>query len=366
MTQSFLGPILRAAWRRRYLMLLPLMVLIPASALVATLTPRQYEATALVMLQETNALSGNQVGYMHTQEMAGKIKGLQALIKSDFVLAEIVARDRDARPLSIRIDELRKRIDVRQVSDSFVEISLKHSEKKGLGDRLNAILASLFESLLAPTQQAPDAVSFLARHHQIEMEAIERRLKSIEAEVPDLSEAAIQSSQRKLNVAAEALATRRKAFETEQAAIVREFTDATATQPAGAITADAVRSARAALAEQLKSATPADAQRLRLGTERLDGLLPRIKALASLGQELEQVGKQAATADVATKRITELSRAHKDLRQEADRLRTRKEQLIARTRDLGRSAALNVLRAPGQVQIIDAPSNRSTPASSCC
>ncbi len=84
-------PLILAAWRRRLLLTLPLLVMLPLSLLWWQLGPRTYVATSLMLLQETgatNPLARESVG-APTGRIQDRIAGLQALLKSDRVLGNV-------------------------------------------------------------------------------------------------------------------------------------------------------------------------------------------------------------------------------------------------------------------------------------
>jgi len=227
MDKHLFTAIVQAGWRRRYLIMWPLMILLPVSLVVAWMMPRQYQATALIMIPEAPGFGSSQTGYAYSQDMAAKMKGIDALLKSDFILADVLSRESDARrqtgAINERVDELRKRLVTKQVSDNFVQVTLNGGEKEGLGDQLNSVLASLFEGLLTPTQSANDAVTFVARQRQAEIEAIERRIKDVEAREPKLTEAMVRDHVNAGNSAEDRIAAKQRLLDSDRARLQREI-----------------------------------------------------------------------------------------------------------------------------------------------
>src|SRR6056297_2078733 len=88
----FIQSVIRGAWRRRVLMLVPLLVVIPASLVLALVWPTKYETRALVLLQEYSGLNADQPAYVRAQEIRDKVKSLEALVTSEFILRRIMQK----------------------------------------------------------------------------------------------------------------------------------------------------------------------------------------------------------------------------------------------------------------------------------
>jgi hypothetical protein len=84
---QFLGTVralLTSGWRRRYLLLVPVLIMLPMSMMWALYGPRTYVAKSLMLLQEatsTNPLAKDSGG--QATRIQERIAGLQALLKSD-------------------------------------------------------------------------------------------------------------------------------------------------------------------------------------------------------------------------------------------------------------------------------------------
>ena len=176
---------LNGAWRRRVLMATPLFILIPLSVAAAVLWPPKYEANALVLLQEYNGLSGDAPSYVRAQDMRDKIKSLEALIRSEFILRRIWKEHSpdgaNKEPTEKDLDEYRKRLSVAQEGNQFVLLSLTGNKREGLGNELGAILASLFESLLSANNTSLNAPTFLRLQRREDLARIEALLRATPA-----------------------------------------------------------------------------------------------------------------------------------------------------------------------------------------
>ncbi len=372
--------IVQAAWRRRHLIMWPLMILLPMSALAAWMMPRQYQATALIMIPEAPGFGSSQTGYAYSQDMAAKMKGVDALLKSDFILADVLSRESDgqkrAGAIKDRIDDLRKRLGTKPVSDNFVQVTLNGAEKDGLGDQLNSVLASLFEGLLTPTQSANDAVTFVARQRQAEIEAIERRIKDLEAREPKLTEAMVRDHVDAGNSAEDRIAAKQRLLDSDRARLQREIEGivgpaiARAKDPRGVPTevllGQIISDRRAQLeAFSQKGEAQSDAAKALAGTiEKLSALVAQQKDTAELADELKVEQERVESVQAMARNLASLMQQRKQLYDEADHARNRYRQLMERLRGTTGSASLNLLRTPAQVQVVDAPSDPTRPTTS--
>lgn len=380
MNKNLIAQLVRASWRRRYLLVIPLLILLPLSLIVAAMTPRLYQSSALIMLPESSGLGATQAGYGFSQEMTAKVKGLDALLRSDYVLGDVLARglpgEGTQRALLDRIEDLRKRIGVRQVSDTLVQITLNDSEQAGLGNKLNAVLAALFEGLLSPTNSASDAVSFLARYRQSEVEAIERRIREVEAKAPNLTEAMVRDNESTSKAAEDRIAAKQRHLESERAKLQRAVeaiigADAARPKDQKAASIDAIvakqlterRAALAALAQKGESDTPA-AKSLAETVARLTALTGQQTELIEVADEIRAERARVDQAKAMAINLASLMQQRRQLYEEIDQARARHARLMDRLRAPGGAAALSILRTPAQVQIIDAPVDPQRPLNS--
>ena len=278
--------------------------------------------------------------------------------------------------ISDRVDGLRKRLGTKQVSDSFVQVTLSGGEKDGLGDQLNAVLASLFEGLLTPTQSANDAVTFVARQRQGEIEAIERRIKEVEAREPRLTEAMVREHINAGNSAEERIAAKQRLLDSDRARLQREIegivgaAHARSKDPKAAPTevllGQIITEHRAQLdALSQKGEAEADAAKtIARSIENLSALAAQQKETAELADELKLERERVDNAQATARNLASLMQQRKQLYDEVDHARGRYRQLMERLRGTSGGAALNLLRTPAQVQIVDPPSDPTRPTTS--
>lgn len=380
MNHFLISSLVTAAWRRRYLVAIPLLLLLPASLLIASITPRVYQSTALLMLPESPGLGNAQSGYAFSQEMAAKMKGLDALLRSDYVLADVLSRGLPGEPavgtMQDRIEDLRKRIGTKPVSDIFVQVTLLGGTPSGLGDKLNAVLASLFEGLLSPAHSANDAVSFLARQRQAEIEAIERRIREVEAKAPNLTESMVRDNESMSKSAEDRIAAKQRHLEAERTKLQRSLEAVAGSSIAKGrdqkqVTPEAIlkqllaerRAELAALKEKGEESTSA-AKSIADAVASLEVLSNQQAELSDFSEEIRAERARVDNAKSMARNLASLMLQRKQLYDEIDQARARHARLLDRLKGPGGAAALNMLRAPAQVQIVDMPADPQRPLNS--
>ena len=156
---SALNGIIAAAWRRRYLLCLPLLVMLPLSLVWAVYGPRSYVAKSLMLLQEggpANPLVKD--GSAQFSRIQERMAGLQALMKSERVLGAVyrdVTGDQAGRPGKSLRGCATSANCFRSISSArdFLEFQLKGGNPKGMGKQLESVTARFLEALL-PEQNA--------------------------------------------------------------------------------------------------------------------------------------------------------------------------------------------------------------------
>jgi capsular polysaccharide biosynthesis protein len=168
--------LLAAAWRRRWLLLIPLLAFLGISAVAAALWPRMYSSQILIMLQErevTNPLSSTTE---ITREGRLKADEIEALLKSERVLSsailDMTAGKKALTPKDLEgeLRDLKKAITVRVVGSEFIQIELKDTNPHGLGERLATVMTRFLERLLSREDSMKTARKFAMEQRQRDVE----------------------------------------------------------------------------------------------------------------------------------------------------------------------------------------------------
>ncbi len=162
---------LRRHW---LLLLLPLVIAAPLAVLTWKFTPTKYEAKSTILMLSANRgsdWSGGASGFPR-QNAVEQIAVLEAWLKSDHVLGELLPQlvdgpvPTDPAALSIMTSVLRRSLSLQLIGAAVLEIQLDGSQAKGLGRKLETIVARLMEGVLNPEAGILSSVQLIIAHRE--------------------------------------------------------------------------------------------------------------------------------------------------------------------------------------------------------
>ncbi|WP_165820425.1 hypothetical protein [Microvirga sp. KLBC 81] len=189
--------LVQGAWRRRLLIVLPILLMLPVSIAAAIILPKAYTARALMQLQEAgrdNPFSREGDPASSVYRVQERFAGLRALFMSESVLAKALGAEVDRLPPVEReatIGELRQALSLDLIGGDFIEVKLVGAKPEGLGKRLEAVMASFLEALV-PEQGGATAAQLMVNARRQELDALLRIREEVQRELaallPDGSE----------------------------------------------------------------------------------------------------------------------------------------------------------------------------------
>ena len=176
---AFLG--LEAAWRRRYLIVMPMFAMPPMAFVAAGFAPQSYEARTTILVQETAKMNPFLTDLAVGPNLKERMPALNALVHSSHILEQVL---RDVRQIDenstqsereARIGNLSAAISVDLMGNDLVAFKIRGPRGEGLAATLTAVSNRFLERLLAPERSAiTDSQSFL----KSELNERESRLKA--------------------------------------------------------------------------------------------------------------------------------------------------------------------------------------------
>jgi polysaccharide chain length determinant protein (PEP-CTERM system associated) len=181
-----------AAWRRRYMILLPILIMPFIGFAAAKLAPKDYTAKMTLLVQEAAAINPFLEDLAISTDLKDRMEALKEQMKTRSVLTAI-ARDAgwitDATPpaeIDPTIRSLRSNMRIGLVGRELVEIGFTASYADGLARVVSAISTQFVDQLLAPARSSVDASErFLGEERQrfeAELGEAEARLSAFKAE----------------------------------------------------------------------------------------------------------------------------------------------------------------------------------------
>jgi polysaccharide chain length determinant protein (PEP-CTERM system associated) len=163
---TFFDPIdlLRAglaiAWRRRYLLTVPVLVLAPLGLAAGFVAPKRYEARTTLLVQEPAKLNPFLNDLAISTNLKDRMPALKALLHSEHVLDKVlrdigrIGEKTSPREREAMIATLSSAILARLVGNELVEIKVSGDSAEGLLRLLQAISVRFVERILSPEQSA--------------------------------------------------------------------------------------------------------------------------------------------------------------------------------------------------------------------
>ncbi|KDN30011.1 MULTISPECIES: GNVR domain-containing protein [Vibrio] len=172
--------ILYGAWRQRYVIVIPMLILPIVGLLVANLTPKKYDSHTSMLIQETAKMNPFLEDIAVSTMLKDRINALKTLLHSRHVLYS-VAEDLeliDSNMSSIEqeqiINDLSQRLMVTQLGKDFLKISLTSNTPDRMEETLKSVSEHFIAQLLAPERSSiEDSSNFLAIHIEKRREALD-------------------------------------------------------------------------------------------------------------------------------------------------------------------------------------------------
>lgn len=160
--------ILEAAWRRRYLVVMPILVMPPLAFVAGGFAPKAYEASTTILVQETAKLNPFLNDLAVGPNLKERMPALISLAHSSHIL-ENVLRDTgavtDATPENERsrmVAALSASVSVDLMGNDLVAFKIRAGHAEGLAKTLKSLSVRFIERLLAPERSSiSDSQTFL-------------------------------------------------------------------------------------------------------------------------------------------------------------------------------------------------------------
>ncbi|PJG58483.1 GumC family protein [Aeromonas cavernicola] len=155
--------ILSAAWRRRYLLLMPVLVMPFVGIAVGLLTPKEYESRTTFMVPQDSNQTPTLKDLITQESLKDRFAVLEALLRSRYVL-DGVARDRglvndDTSPTQrdLVMDWLSAAVSIRLIGDEVIELKVRADSAENSAGLVEAVSRRFFFNLLSKGRQSAES-----------------------------------------------------------------------------------------------------------------------------------------------------------------------------------------------------------------
>lgn len=192
--------ILCGAWRQRYAIAVPILILPILGLLIGIITPKNYSSHTSMLIQETAKMNPFLKDLAVSAMIKERMDALKALLHSRHILGtvaeqlELVDDDTSAEKHDDVIKELSDALTVKMIGKDLIRIDYETNNPDRMKETLEVVRQQFVEQLLAPERSSmTDSSNFLAEHleqRQLELNKSElalARFKDLHAtELPEL------------------------------------------------------------------------------------------------------------------------------------------------------------------------------------
>ena len=178
--------ILDAAWRRRYLIVLPMLILPVIGLVISHVAPKRYQAHTSMLIQETSKMNPFLEDLAVSAMLKERMAALTTLLHSRHILGAVALErgffqeDTPDAERNAVIQELSSALSVQMVGKDLIRIDYRAHDPRGMAQTLEAVSTHFVEQLLAPERSSMrDSSSFLAlmlEKRRLDLDTAEKRL----------------------------------------------------------------------------------------------------------------------------------------------------------------------------------------------
>lgn len=166
--------IIAAAWRRRYTIVLPIIIMPFIAVLIGTMAHKTYQNHTTLLVQETSRMNPFLEDFSVSTQLKERMTALKALLHSRHVLSSVIEEinpDRsESASTETEIARLSGKLSVQLIGSDMVKIAYKDSNPSEMKRTLEVVSKHFLTKLLAPEKSSIGASedflkSQLERHH---------------------------------------------------------------------------------------------------------------------------------------------------------------------------------------------------------
>jgi polysaccharide chain length determinant protein (PEP-CTERM system associated) len=150
------GLAISGAWRRRYLICIPILVMPVLGAAAGLLAPKAFEARMTILVQEPDNLNPILHDLAIGADLRARMPSLQALLNSKHVLVDVLkdlgqlGPRSDPKTIDARVGALSRALTSNLIGAEMIELRIRGREPQGLARTLAAVGSRFMERVLAP------------------------------------------------------------------------------------------------------------------------------------------------------------------------------------------------------------------------
>jgi len=155
-----IAAILWAAWRRRYLIALPILLMPFVGLIVGVISPKKYETTTTLLFQEASEHNPFLEDFSIATNLRNRMEALNALLHSRHILASVawkmnlLTQDMDEEEKVAVIAKLSKALNAKLVGENLIKITYRADSPHNIKETLSMVSMHFVERVLAPQRSS--------------------------------------------------------------------------------------------------------------------------------------------------------------------------------------------------------------------
>lgn len=149
--------IVSAAWRQRYVIILPILIMPVLGLIIGVTTPRKFETSTTILVQEPSMQNPFLKDLMVETNLKKRMDALKALVHSRHILTEVVVKrgmvedaEKDPAKTEMAVATLSKALKVSLIGNELVRIEYEAPKTDGMVDTLSLVALRFVERVIAP------------------------------------------------------------------------------------------------------------------------------------------------------------------------------------------------------------------------
>lgn len=163
--------LLDGAWRRRYVIVMPILIFPLMGIVIGLLSPKQYISHTSMLIQETSKMNPFLEDLAVSAQMKERFSGLQTLLHSRHILGKValergyVDEDDSPQKLDEVIARLSSGLNMVTIGKDVIRIDYRSNDPEGMKETLETVSDYVVEELLAPERSSMKDSSFFLSEH---------------------------------------------------------------------------------------------------------------------------------------------------------------------------------------------------------
>ena len=184
--------LMTSAWRRRYLIAVPILIMPVIGLMVGILSPKKYETYTTILIQEAAKQNPFLKDLTVETNLRERMAALQALLHSRHVLAEVafkiglINKETPGEEVGQRVAELSRNLKATLIGEDLVKITYEANEPGDMAETLRHVSVRFVERIIAPERSSiKNSESFLGvelTRRKAELDIAEKNLADYKTE----------------------------------------------------------------------------------------------------------------------------------------------------------------------------------------